>query len=329
MVEAWLAGDDTGIDPGWQKLYDSYSDEAKDILTDQVEFVMTKLNGLFEEGWDIAATEVKIQDDIVEEHGGTIDLVLTRGSAIMVVDYKFGRVAVDVVKNLQVTCYLNLAIQRFGEFTQFHGMIIQPSTRSAEIHTWSKEDLEQARLGMIEASVRDDLVAGEHCEDTYCPLRFHCTVFGNWLLEEARKEFSTVEEVASDDGLTIDEKIERLARMNKIGKAAASVQDGTSAALKALYHQGGDLSRHGLSVRRRTAWKWKKDADPEAVAAKLNVPLSDISKLSTVNQIAKHVGCDREALEDVGAYTTTSDTLVSGKVDIYELDEFEDLTADF
>jgi hypothetical protein len=330
MVEAWLTL--TEIDAGWTDLFDSYSEEAQVVLSDQVDFVIAELVKLFDDGWQVIATEVQIQDDIVEEHGGTVDLVLTKGKELRVVDYKFGRVVVDVVKNCQITCYLNLAVQEYAEsyhLTEFSGMIIQPAARLAEVYAWTAEDLEQARLAMIDVSVRDDLVAGDHCDDSYCPLRFHCTVRGNWMLEQAKKEFVTVEEVAGDDGLTVDEKIERLARMNKIGKAAAELQKGTSAALKALYNQGGDLSQQGLSIQKRTTWKWKADADPDAIAAKLDVPLSEISKLHTVKQIADFKSCDREALLDVGAFKTTSDTLITGKVDLYDLDEFEDLTAKF
>jgi hypothetical protein len=329
MVEAWLQHEE--IDAGWQTLLDSYTVDEQDVLFDQVNFVCHVLTKLFNDGWEVTATEVKIQDDIVEEHGGTVDLVLTKDGELRIVDYKFGRVVVDVVKNLQVTCYLNLARQEFEGIVSgesFSGMVIQPSCQSAEVYEWTAEDLEQARIYMIDASIRDDLVAGNHCVDTYCPLRNQCTAFGNWIIEEAKKDFVTAEEISGDHDLTVDKKIERLARLNKIGKAAAELQKGTSAALKELHNQGGDLSLQDLSVQKRTSWRWKKEADPDAIAIKLNIPLAEISKLHTVTQIAKYTNCDREALQDVGAYSMTSDTLISGKVDIYDLDEFEDLTAE-
>ena len=334
MVEAWLHNN--AIDPGWKQLFDSYTDDERDVLADQVEFVLTKLNELFEDCWKIVATEVKIQDDIVEEHGGTIDLVLARGCAIMVVDYKFGRIPVDVQRNRQITCYLNLALQRFAPgdqqfatepFRHFHGMIIQPHVRSAEWATWSKEDLDEARLAMIDVSLRDELIAGEHCDDTYCPLRNQCTVHANWLLAEARAEFDTVVQVAGSTKLTREEKAERLAKMHKIGKAAAELQKGTSDALKALHNDGVDLSPFDLCVRTSTRYSGR-NLDLEAIADEFDVPITKISKPDTPNKIAKVVGCEREDLIRFGAKATETRTLTSGKADIYEIDEFEDLTAE-
>jgi hypothetical protein len=231
-------------------------DEVRVELEEAVDLCV---NLVSEEPGTTRLYETKIHSDLLEEHGGTIDVILVDGNSLHVIDFKFGRTRVEIENNAQIKCYLNLARQLFPEATEFYGSIIQPAF-SNQIQTmdFPLHELLQHEADVLEASISDHLKAGDHCK--WCPAGPTCQVLAEYLRAQV-EEFPDLTQLVSDARSNpTDEQIEQLCKIYKTFKLVENQTKGAGAILKEWARKGSDIEVHGLSVRLTHRKYWKKDA---------------------------------------------------------------------
>lgn len=274
MVEANLKGEK--LDPGWQKQLDEMDESSRGFLQWQVGICLTYVRDLIEQykpdlGIDTFDIEVKIRSNTIDEHGGTIDILIVTADTIHVVDFKFGEVIVYAVDNDQLMAYLHLARQKYPGRKKFFATIMQPTDAhdtDPDTAEFTHDQLQNDLLWMIEASQQKHFKAGDWCH--YCDrgafcdynredLRQQLTEFPN-ILQAAAQATPTPEDVA------MVESVVALAR-----RAAKAADDGAKL-LKAWSAKGIKLDRHHVREEYKRAWK-----SEEAVEE----TLGDIDEFST------------------------------------------------
>ena len=169
-------------------------------MVDGARLYYQTINDLLDEFHDrspYAEIETFQQSDWCKDFGGTIDCTIRGDDLTIVVDYKFGRVPVEVVGNTQLLCYLLLACEQY--YDEHHVYIVQPRANHDDgpARGWQVrgETLAKFRheLGAVIAQYNAKEVeaeAGKHC--LYCNHKHHCkklAVKVTDMMEEAEDYF--------------------------------------------------------------------------------------------------------------------------------------------
>lgn len=295
--------------------------EERDRLESEVELCVELVSGL--EGDKFY--ETKIQHELIPEHGGTVDVIVVDGDTLHVIDFKFGRVKVDVDDNQQIQCYLNLARQRFPDATRFLGSIIQPSV-SSQMQTveFTLEQLQDQELSVLEASVSDHFAAGDHCK--FCPLLPSCKTAAKHLQEQI-KEFPDVTQFVSQiEGQPTPEQIELMCKMYRTHKLAEKATKQSGDVLKRWALGGSDVQAFGVGVRTSYRQKWV-DNHEKVLTDTYQIDLEAFKEFKmTPNQFRQAIEFSKEDFEDQfgDSFESTPIRSVTLGKDINDFPEFDD-----
>lgn len=136
--------------------------------------------------------EVKLASKTIPDFGGTIDTLRIDGDLLHTVDLKYGFGRVYAEDNKQLLSYLCLAREYFPKVKRFSGTIVQPRLQNGLIDTaeFTKEQLDEHLIAVMEASESDEFVAGDWCQ--WCPLLINCDVAYRKTMEIADTEFEVI-----------------------------------------------------------------------------------------------------------------------------------------
>jgi len=134
---------------------------------------------------------------------GTADVILVTPRLIHIIDYKNGYVPVDINMNAQLMLYLLGAIHKWGERKTYKLSVIQPNYvhRDGMIRHFEpvENDLNWFRHEVGLALASEQILAGKHCRNTYCPARGSCTVFHAWAQENLKLAYFPGEPTGMSD----------------------------------------------------------------------------------------------------------------------------------
>lgn len=326
IVHAILLGESFELDDAERADLEGLEDEELAWFKGAVKTCVEYVRGYVNARDDVVLLERKIKSTRIDEHGGTIDVIVFNklSKMLTVIDFKFGQVPVNAENNYQLKAYINLARQLFPEADLFCGIIIQPRFRGVEASDFTASQLHDFMLDAAVAADPSNMErkAGvEWCE--HCPLLFSCKEAAK-LTTQARVEFEAVSaDVFSgnqNEPSAIDiELMERIAIAHKIAVKAIK---GASAILKTWQESGNELNYHKLVVVNTR--KWKDDLTPDDMIRKIgNAGLRPV----TVTEAQKISGLDKKEFnalfDDQLQYIRTAKLMPGVKPEQNALNEFE------
>jgi hypothetical protein len=121
---------------------------------------------------------------------GTADITFVSPTTLHVGDYKNGYVLVDVLRNMQMLCYLLGAIAKYGERPRYLITVLQPNASHIDgpyrTYEVTAADLTWFRAAIAYAIAnRNEFKAGKWCKKSYCPHRGNCATFLEYAQTEA------------------------------------------------------------------------------------------------------------------------------------------------
>lgn len=121
---------------------------------------------------------------------GTADITFVSPTTLHVGDYKNGYVLVDVLRNMQMLCYLLGAIAKYGERPHYRITVLQPNASHIDgpyrTYDVTPDDIAWFRGAIAYALAnRNEFKAGKHCKKSYCPHRGNCAAFLAYAQTEA------------------------------------------------------------------------------------------------------------------------------------------------
>jgi len=324
LVERELCPE-TPIDSDLEDLYDSLSESQVEDLEDKVAFCVEFIDSVDS---DVKLYETKIQSDLIEEHGGTVDVIAynSRTHALHVIDFKFGRVKVDSEDNTQIQCYINLARQLFPDAVEFYGTIVQPLAGEPHTATFSAETLDAHMAAVLEASISKEFHAGDHCK--WCPALSMCETAAAYLRDELR-EFPDLKQVVAEvESKPTEEDVAKIAKLYKLFKIAEAASDGASGILKKWAKEGADISVHGLNLRFSNRTEWAPGAETEFIRLELYPAVYSKTSLVTPKQLQEALDLTKELFEEKFEKVIQKrqiESLVIGKGEPRTFDEFDEI----
>lgn len=326
LTEAILRGE--VLAPEYTAQYDAMSDADKFDLSKAVADCVEVVKH-YAKSASIMWLETKIPDDLISNHGGTVDVILVYGDTLHVIDYKFGRVPVEAEGNTQLQCYLNLARQLLPEPSRFFGTIVQPYQDGEDTVEFSRDDLEAFYLRVLHAAESSEFRAGDHC--TYCPLMAQCETLGRYIRSEVDKFPELRVLTAEVEDVPTNEQMAILAKIYRVGKIAADMAEGAGTLIKRYHRKGADIESHGLGVRVSNRGLWKDGATPVLIerASQFGISAAEVTtppKPIAPGTVRKALDMSKEDFEttfqDV-LTTTPIESLVIGKSHRGVLPEFD------
>jgi hypothetical protein len=277
--------------------------------------------------------EIKIKADWVEDHGGTIDVLIVTPNTLHIVDYKFGRVLVDVKDNDQLQCYLNLARQEFSGREKFFASIVQPVWGEGRTVEFPEEQLKNHRL-KVESSIANPSIKRAdpgYCQ--YCPHIMGCAEPAKLALQQL-VAVPTLEEVTAQTPVSgpTTEQVALIERLHKVYKMSNKVYEQTGPILKAWHDAGVKLEEHSVTKRRIAKWQ------PEAYVALTEMfpdgdhLASSQPPLKTPVEIRKMLGLSKREFEKKHAtiLELSEQRVLRSKGDEPRISDFDDFdTSDF
>jgi len=269
--------------------------------------------------------EVRLTSTLIEDFGGTIDLLIHEGAVVHVVDFKFGVHYVDVKDNPQLLSYLVLArdyLQAKGRETScFRATVVQPAHGSGldtATVEYRNEDLDAFLVKVLEASLTRERKPGDHCQ--YCPLLYRCN-------EQASAAFDVYQE-------DIDVKdptpcnVEDVVRVFKAARLAKQAYDDANGLIKDWARKGHiNPADFGITISQSPRVYWISGAETfleteleEAVLFK-KTPRSP-------RELQKELGLDKEEFEDSFKELLEIRNVETTRVGkAYQDPDFDDLTS--
>jgi hypothetical protein len=248
---------------------------AGDYLVDKdrvmrADIMLNTLFSLADNGFSVE-TEVKLQWSMVgcEPIHGTCDAVAfgTEGGELYILDYKDGRVKVEVEDNTQLMMYASAFIQMQGikELSHIHLGILQPKISHEILSTVvSIEDIHNFEHRVVEALNKipngaNEFNAGHWCK--YCPFKGSCKRYA----DNALAGINTTRETVLSDSIRVtnDETPEMSdADLVALKKAAPLIKEMLIAVDKELYARAEVGTVEGVRlVEGRNQRSWKHDED--------------------------------------------------------------------
>jgi len=135
---------------------------------------------------------------------GTVDIILVGANEIEIIDEKSGYVPVSEKMNAQMLTYLCGVVELYGRRGKYRLTIHQPNYDHIDgpIRSFdcTDEELDWHRQE-IKYSMNnpDEVKAGKHCKDTYCPHRGSCSVFAEYVKNDLSLGWHTSELVSMSD----------------------------------------------------------------------------------------------------------------------------------
>lgn len=278
-------------------------DLIKEKLDPALKCVEQVLNELGIESNILLEQFVQIDDDI----GGSIDMLALseNGKDLLVLDYKFGYVTVDVEENAQLLFYALAAATdaktapMFDKVERIHLVIVQPNDDGADYSRWTIdplaldafEDRYFTAISKAETEIVPSPQIGSWCK--YCPAHAICPVKTG---EAAR--LSRVNEI------TADKLAEYLPLADEMIEWAKQV--------KAMAHEqlelGTSIEGYKL-VNKRGTRKWADLAAVDAKVRKARKIKNEFAYISTLKtppqleKVCKELGVDFE--KEYGQYITS------------------------
>lgn len=213
--------------------------------------------------------EVQLQ---IPETGelGTVDILLVGQNEIEIIDEKSGYIVVDVKMNAQMLAYLCGAIALYGHKRKYTLTVHQPNYDHIEgtIRSFqpTTDDIEWFRQEIAYSIANDNEVkAGKHCKDTYCPHRGSCSAFLEYVQKDLALGWHPSELVSMDDE-TLSKALDM---SDELGGWRNSLR---SEAMKRIMNM--DRSIPGYKVVKGRKQRQMKDA------------------VGLVNSVAEHMGPD-------------------------------------
>lgn len=271
---AWMTGH--AVPPEIVEQIRGYTRERGDFLRDLVVFCVDYVRNL---DYPVKVFERKIQSDMIDEHGGTVDVICADDTTLHVVDYKFGRVYVKAEGNAQLRCYLLLAAQLFPGRKVFKGTIVQPLTGQTETAVFTAEQLDKTAADIMRASISTHRAAGDHC--AYCPLGASCLQLAQYV-RDCTEDFTDLP-LQDPINPTAEDK-DRTARAAVVYSIACEALEGSRKLLKAWAQQGEDLP-YDFRLVRTTRAKLRPEAGERLLARGLEP--HQVYRLNTPTAIAK------------------------------------------
>lgn len=298
IVECLLNGESIELDEDEQGLMDDLDADGKTWFTSAIMVCYDHVRGVMddmEEG-DVILFETKIKSEKIPDHGGTCDVILYRAreKSLHVIDFKFGRVAVDGHENYQIAAYLTLARQLFPDAETFTGTIVQPAYKGVDCHDYPKAWLNE---WLIKAAVAADpnnktlKADASYCE--WCPLLATCEEFAREARRMAHK-FEAIKEVEKPTA----EDMKTLELIVISAKVATKQKDEAGKLLKEWARTGGKLTYHRMGSLTRMSWA--DDAAAKDVAAAGDVPEIDLVEFGIVSpaKLRDILGIPQEKFEE-------------------------------
>lgn len=174
-------------------------------VTEAMENLLAYVNKRIAEKGETPIIRVEVQLDIpLTGEFGTCDILMVWDDEIEVLDHKSGYVPVNVEYNEQMMTYLTGAIALYGERSKYRLSVHQPNFDHIE-GPLRHYDAYVADVDVFEDRVREsmanenELIAGPHCKETYCPHRGACETFRQYALEDLTLGWNTSEYKAMTD----------------------------------------------------------------------------------------------------------------------------------
>lgn len=314
---AWLSG--ASVPPEIVEQIRGYSRERGDFLRDLVVFCVDYVREL---DYPVKCYERKIASDMIDEHGGTVDVIAVSDDVLHVVDYKFGQVYVKAAGNTQLQCYLLLAAQQFPGRKVFRGTIVQPVLGTIETVEFTAEQLDETARGIMRASISTHRAAGDHC--AYCPLAGSCLQLAQYV-RDCTDDFTDL--TIGDPAKPTAEEKDRTARAAVVYGIACEALKCSRELLKSWAQQGEELPYDfRLSTYNRT--RPRPDTAERLLAR--GFAADQVYRMNTPTAIAKAAEIPYKRFKaEYGdlfeAYETTS--LKRGPDTPKDFLEFDDLTT--
>jgi len=294
-----------------REFLESLPDEVRDQLEEDVDLCVELVDGL---AYNQRHLERQIQHDLIEEHGGTVDVIIQHGETLHVIDFKFGRMRVDPEGNPQIMSYINLARQLYPKATRFLGSIIQPKIkRDIQTVEFTLEELDEHERRVLEASISDEFKAGDHCQ--WCPLLHQCTTAAKHIRDNV-EEFPV---------LTPEVDTETLVKIYKIGKLAEKMTKDSGAVLKERLRKGETVEGVGL---RPSGWfVWKANAAEILTEAGVDFDCLVEAKMMSPSASRKKLGIPKDSFDEKFGPAISRRpgvSIVLGKNQLGEFPEFPD-----
>jgi hypothetical protein len=243
------------------------TDEMVDAVSTYAEFVRS----LVDAGRGVAIIDVEQRLDMRHIHPaifGTGDAVVydVEAEHLHVCDFKYGKgIAVSPEDNPQLFLYGAGAAKRYHNqrLRKISLHIIQPRAGGEPIKSWDTDalDLFDFEHDVAIAAARcfepdPPLVAGDWCDDGFCPIRATCAVRRQKAFDDALAEFDDVGEMSlpSIAALTPEQRGAILRQADQIFAFVKSVQEAEHA--NALH---GDIPTGFKLVAKRANRKWRDE----------------------------------------------------------------------
>lgn len=196
---------------------------------------------------------------------GTTDIIIVTADEIEIIDYKNGYVPVTIFMNAQLLLYLLGAIAKYGERKRYKLTVIQPNYVHIDgmIRSFEPDasQLEWFREQVALSLASQEVLAGKHCKNTYCPARGTCEVFNAWSQENLKLAWFPGETVAMSD-----EALSEALEQSDILTGQRDQLRGE--AMRRMLQQGREINGYKL-VKGRQDRAYASDEAREAVFAKL------------------------------------------------------------
>lgn len=197
-AECWALGYPPSTLVGIKRSVEGFEIEITAEMAEAVQVYLDHLESIA--GGKTVLIEKRLVSSDQPDFGGTVDAILfdSKNHNYHVIDFKFGAgVAVDVQRNLQLSCYAILLQEFLRIETEVSLTIVQPRAYHADgpIRTWVADtdwlaDVKD-RLGVIFSGLRaGELNAGDHCR--WCPCKSECPEIRELTLRTAQQEFSQI-----------------------------------------------------------------------------------------------------------------------------------------
>lgn len=235
--------------------------------------------------------EIKLAHPFIADFGGTIDCLRVDGDMLHVVDLKYGFGRVFAEDNKQLLSYLSLARVLYPDAKHFAGTIVQPRIGDGTIETaeFTAEQVDAHLVEVIEASMSDEFVAGEHCQ--WCPLLQNCDTAYQATVIVAGYDFEEINE---------NTDIERLREIGRIYAVIKELWELSKAKMMELIQAGTTIEGFKVvqGLKHRT---WKSEGVAmSTLRRRYSKQFDALIKLKTPAQVEKIV--PRTVLEELELY---------------------------
>jgi len=227
--------------------------------------------------WELV-TERRLESQLIENFGGTVDITAVWEDYIWIVDFKFGRGIVEAVGNSQLLCYLLLIYEHYPNVQHFQATILQGG--EAKTVAYKREDLDAFFQEVLRATLETYYEAGDHCQ--YCPLKYRCTTAAVHVFDNLDGSDEVLEK-AADTGRPDAELVEKMTVIIKAAKLGMDVYKLASKIVKDWDADGIHLGDE-MKIQEQKVKSWNDHAEA-VIVEDLGEDAYEPKKLKSPNKI--------------------------------------------